>query len=174
MAWFLHRNIPQNFRKIYIFFLAFVWLCGLLCGVGFSNLAGDPYLSMMRIAPSGSVSIVSLLSVSLLPFLFSAFAVYIHSFGLLAGLCFIKGCLFAFVSMGLFLAYDSAGWLLRLLMMFSDLCCLVPLWWCWLHILRHAGHGSFRPVLICGAVAVSIVGLDYLYVLPLLARLAEH
>lgn len=174
MAWISHRNIPQNFRKLSIFFLAFIWLSGLLCGIGFSNLAGDSFLSLMRIAPSGSVSIVSLLCVSLLPFLFSAFAVYIHSFGVIAGLCFIKGCLFAFVSMGLFLAYDSAGWLLRLLMMFSDLCCLVPLWRCWLHILSRADHGSFRAVGICASIAASVVSLDYLYVLPLLAKLVEH
>ena len=174
MAWRLHWNFLLEFRKRNIFFLAFVWLSGLVSGVGFSNLAGDSFLSMMRGAAVSSVSIVSLLSISLLPFLISAFSVYMHSFGLLAGLCFIKGCLFAFISMGVFTAFGSGGWLIRILMMFSDLCCLLPLWLCWLRILSGSFQGSFRPVVRGGLMAVGIVCFDYLYVLPFLAKLVEY
>lgn len=174
MVWRLLRNFSRDFRKRYIFFLAFVWLLGLLSGIGFSDLAGDSLFSMMRGAAKSSVSIVSLLSISLLPFLFSALTVYIHSFGLLAALCFIKGCLFAFVSMGLLITFESAGWLLGILMMFSDLCCLVPLWWCWLRILSGSTDRSFQPAVGGGVMAACIVCFDYLYVLPFLAKLVEY
>ena len=174
MAGLLQRNFHRQFRKRHLFLLAFIWLTGLLCGVGLSGLAGDSYFSLMRSASTCPVSIVSLLSISLLPFLLSGFYVYLHSFGFLAGLCFIKGCLFAFVSMGLFLSYDSAGWLLRLLMMFSDLCCLVPLWRCWVQLLFRSDRGSLKPVFLGSLLAAGIVSLDYLYVLPLLAKLVEY
>lgn len=174
MVWLLRRNFKTEFRKRYLFFLAFIWLLGLLSGVGFSSLAGHSFFSLMRGAAFRPVSIVSLLSVSLLPFLFSAVTVYIRSFGLLAVLCFIKGCLFAFVSMGIFAAFESAGWLLRILMMFSNLFCLLPLWWCWIRILSGAPKGSFSPVVGGGLMAAGIVCYDYLYVLPFLAKLVEY
>jgi len=174
MAGHLQWNFPRHFRKRYLFLLAFVWLFGLLCGVGFSGFAGDSYVSLMRSASACSVSIVSLLSVSLLPFLLSAFFVYLHSFAFICGLCFMKGCLFVFVSMGLYLSYGSAGWLLRLLMMFIDLCCLVPLWWCWLHFLSDSDSGLLKPVFTGGLIAGGIVCLDYLCVLPVLAKLVEY
>lgn len=173
MARFLHRFSPHHSRKYHIIFLAFVWVFGLFCGVGLSHCAGDSFPSLMRRTALSSVSIVNLLTVSLLPFLFSAFAVYIHSYAFLAALCFIKGCLFAFVSSGIFLAFDSAGWLIRLLLMFSDLACLIPLWWFWISYFHDRRRGSYAMLIKCGMIAVLIVSLDYLYVSPLLVKLID-
>ena len=143
MARLLRWTYSQNLRKYDNILLAFIWLLGLCCGVVFCRRMQIPLFPMMHGVESCSVSIVCLLSVSLLPFLFSFFAVYIGSYRLLMLLCYIKGCLFAFLSMGILLAYGSAGWLLRLLIMFSDLGCLVPLWWYWLR----CREGSFRPAI---------------------------
>jgi hypothetical protein len=128
----------------------------------------------MRSGSYDAVSIVNLLTVTLLPFLFSAFAVYIRSYGLLAVLCFIKSVCFGFVSSGLLMAWGSAGWLIRLLLMFSDLICLVPLWWCWIHFSEdEARNGSFSLWIPC-MIAACIVCLDYRYISPLLTKLFEY
>ena len=164
---------PQHSRKYHIIFLAFVWLLGLYCGITLFHVSQISPFSLMHRVENYSVSIVSLLSVSLLPFLFSAFAVYTHSYAFLALLCFIKGCLFAFVSMGMFLAYDSAGWLIRLLVMFSDVCALVPLWCCWIQIAKGSFFESFRSVYISSFAVIFLVCLDFYLVSPLLMKLLE-
>lgn len=166
--------VMHDSRKSNTIFLAFIWVCGLFFGVNLSDSAGSDFVSLMRGASRCSVSIVCLLSVSLLPFFFSAFAVYIRSFRFLAALCFIKGCLFAFISAGIFLAFKDAGWLLRLLMMFSDLFCLVPLWWCWISLITGGPQGRFGPVWKGSLVALGIVCLDFCFVSPFLAKLVEY
>ena len=173
MAQLLQRIFSQHLRKYHNIFLAFIWLLGLHCGISVFRISQISFFPLMRGAEDCSVSIVGLLSVSLLPFLFSALAVYIRSFPLLGLLCFIKSSLFAFVSMGLFSTYDSAGWLLRLLMMFSDLCSLVPLWWCWIRSSDTVSVGSFRPVVMASFAVTVIVCLDFYYISPLLVKLLE-
>lgn len=160
-------------RKSYRIFLAFIWICGLVFGALLSEYAGVSFYSLMRGAVCGSVSIVCLASVSLLPFLFSAYAVYIHSYRFLAVLCFIKGCLFAFVSIGVWIAFESCGWLIRLLCMFSDICCLVPLWWCWLACADCQLRTGLRSIVIGASIAAGIISLDYFFILPFWARLVE-
>ena len=173
MAGTFRQIVLHDYRKRYIVYLAFIWIFGLIFGVNLSFAAGPDFLSLMRGASGCSVSIVCLLSVSLLPFLFSAVAVYIRSMPFLAVLCFIKGFLFAFVSAGIFTAFKSAGWLVRILMMFSDLGCLVPLWWCWISCVSGRCRNSVYPVLQSSLLALCIISLDYVYVSPLLEKLVE-
>ena len=160
-------------RKYSIFFLAFLWVLGFLFGLDMAQCAGDSYFLLMRGAFVGAVSIVNLLIVSLLPFLLSAIAVYIHSYPLLAVLCFIKSFSFAFVSSGVLFAGDRGGWLIRILFMFSDLFSMVLLWICWIVCAKKQVSGGFCAILLCGFITVCIVFLDYVYVSPFLAGLFE-
>ena len=173
MARLLCRFFPQNLRKCSTIFLAFIWITGLICGASLFRLAGNSFSSLMRGAVSGSVSIVSLLSVSLLPFLFSAFAVYIRSDRLLATLCFIKGCLFALVSCSILSVFGSAGWLIRILLMFSDLLCIIPLWRYWIFCTSGTSKGLLKPLTVAGTLVSCIVYLDYTWISPLLVKLIE-
>jgi len=173
VARLLQWIFPQQSRKYHNIFLAFVWLLGLNCGIALFRMSQTTSFSLMHGVFDCSVSIVGLLSVSLLPFLFSAFAVYIRSYLFLVVLCFIKSCLFAFVSMGLICTYTSAGWLIRLLMMFSDICSLVPLWWCWIRSSSNVPFDSYRSVVIASFAAVIISCLDYYLVSPILVKLLE-
>ena len=145
-----------------------------MIGIELSVYAGDSFLSLMRSASLRSVSIVNLLLITLLPFLFSALIVYIRGVRLLAGLCFIKGLSFAFVSGGLLAAYGDAGWLIQGLYMFSDVFTLIPLWWCWLQLYGEGSILGRKCLMIGGIVAGCIVFLDYLYVSPFLAKLFEY
>jgi hypothetical protein len=51
--------------------------------------------------------------------------------------------------------------------MFSDLCCLVLLWRCWIHT------DSMLAVMTGCILAGGIIGLDYIFVSPLLVKLME-
>ena len=173
MAGLSHWTVSQNSRKYYRILLALIWLIGLCCGVIFFYLVQISSFPLMRGVEHYSVSIVSLLFVSLLPFLFSLLFVYIRSFPFLVLLCYMKSFLFSFVSMGIWLAYGGAGWLIRLLAMFSDLSCLVPLWWCWIHCTELDLKTAVRPFLSAVLAVTGIVCFDFYFVSPILVRLLE-
>lgn len=153
-----------------IFILACAWFLGLFSGVLFSMSASDSLGSTMRAAAGGCVSISGLLSAILLPLLFSAFAVYIFKPTLLIPIAFLKAFVFAFLGVGILGAYGSAGWLIRLLLMFSDILMLPLLWWYWLR----AFSGPKRRVFdtsVAAVYALLVGSIDYCVISPFLANL---
>lgn len=173
MARFFCPDSPHWWRKGCRFFLACSWLSGLACGILVYLSAGGLLVSLMRSTVYVPVSIVGLLCVTTLPFLFSALAVFLSKPGLLLPICFGKAFLLAFVSIGIFQAFGSAGWLLRWLLLFGD-CASVPvLYWFWLRYLP-----GTRP--LCGWEAFSMLSLgvligsvNYSVISPFLVRLIE-
>ena len=119
---------------------------------------------------SGPVSIVSLLIVTLLPLLCSAFAVYISRSWLLFFIAFIKAFLLGFTALGIYAAFGSSGWVFRFFLMFSDLGMLPFLYLFWLQHLP-GGCGICRRdsmFLLCG---MAIAGIDYAFISPFWAGL---
>lgn len=173
LAWFDYPILPHSFRKGWRFFLALFWFAGLLCGIFAYLSAEDSILSLMRMTPSGSVSIVGLLCVTVLPFLLSAFAVSISMPALILLLCFCKAFLFAFVSLGVLQVFGTAGWLFRWLFLFGD-CAVIPVLYCfWLQhpvVLRQAFHWKTALLPTAGLI-IGIV--DYRIISLLLAGLIE-
>lgn len=173
MTQVLHRIIYPLPRKWASLLLACFWSWGLVFGITLFFLAGGSTVSLMRRAAGCQVSIVSLLMTNLLPFLISALAVYIHKPRLLYGCAFFRGCLLGFVSLGTMMAFGSAGWLIRLLLMFSDICLAVLLYLYWL---RHiSGLRRFSGLACSGFAAASVLAasIDYCFVAPFLARLID-
>ena len=145
MARFLHSIHSFTIRKYDKLFLALSWLSGLGFGGLVFRYAGSNLVSMMPLAVICQPSIFGLLLSSALPFLFSAFAVYICAPRLLFGICFVKAFLLSYISCGVFSAFGSAGWLIRLMLLFSDLWCTVLLYLYWLrHIDRVRGFSFPR------------------------------
>lgn len=116
MAQLFHRNMPAWWRKYCFLFLAFCWIAGLLSGTSACLAAGDSLNSLMRGAAARPVSIVSLLGVTMFPFLLSAFAVYISEPWLLLIVSFGDAFVLSFVSLGVMRCGGSAGWLVRWLL----------------------------------------------------------
>lgn len=171
MARFLHHDSFLPSRRIFCHFLALCWTAGLGCGVASWFLADDSISSLMRSSLDGSVSIVSLLCVTGLPFLLSAFAVFLSGNRLLWGIAFGKGFLFSFVSMGTLASFGCAGWLLQLLLCFSDLVSLPILYWFWIRSSRIRGEGMGCCTLLTAALLFLIGSMDYCLVVPYLADL---
>ena len=161
----------QN-RKLRTIILAFCWCAGLLTGCYFANCAGNIHYSMMRRATSCSVSIAGLVVV-LLPFLFSAFAVYWNRPSLMYIVCFLKAWSFTLAAYGILNAFGSAGWLVRFLVQFSDILLLCPLCWFFLRHIRGNSAQWKRDLWICSAAAAAVCSIDYCVVSRFLVMLTQ-
>ena len=108
----------------------------------------------------GSVSIVSLLSVGLIPFLFTAYAVCLSKSWILFAVSFCKALLFSFMAMGISSAFGSAGWLVSALVLFSGHMWNWILYFLWIRILAGRKiHWSLVTVafLLTGCIAVYVI-----------------
>lgn len=150
--------------------LAVSWVSGLILGVFTACHASELYLLLMRRAVESPVSIVGSLACVTLPLLFTAFAVYISKPWLIYLICFAKACAFGCTAFSVFCLYGSAGWLVRFLFQFTDLC-LAPvfLWFCFQGL---RGAQALRSAIPAGAIACGIViCLDFNVVSPFLGKI---
>lgn len=171
MARFFRHSMPLWWRRGSSVFLALSWLSGFFFGSLIFYITGSSFSSLMRGVIYGSVSIVGLMSVSVLPFLISAFAVYISKPSLLLIVSFGKAFLFSFVSLGIMDGFASTGWLIRWLLMFSDLISLPVLYWFWnRHISGDIPFSAAESLLVL-SLCILVGSVDYCYVSPFLANL---
>ena len=167
------------FRSLLSFFqcrtahakLAVLWLLGLLFGSLMALSADILLVPTMRSAVSAGMSIFGLLAALLFPLLFTAMAVYISQPKLLLPVVFLKGFFFSFTGVGFLVAFGSSGWLIRCLLMFSDLLVLPLLWWVWLQSFANAQHATLRHNALAAVIAAAIGCIDYAWVAPFLAGL---
>lgn len=160
----------QHWRQI-VCLLA--WTAGLFLGVFLANYAHENYFLLMRMAAKSRVSIVGLLTSAMLPFLFVFYFAHIRNFWPITVICLMKGILFSFGAVAVASAFGSAGWLVRLLLQFTDIC-LIPIF-SWL-VLRSCVKDAGRlqkDAVICSAMVALICSLDYCVVSPYLAMLIE-
>lgn len=165
------RGSSDSWRKGSRNHLAFSWIAGLLFGSLAYLAAGEWSLSLMRSALYAPVSIVGILCVSLLPFLISAYAVFLSNFSLLLLISFAKAFLFSFVSLGIWVSFASAGWLMRILLLFADWTCLPLLYGFWLRSLSRR-VGLWETMLVFALIG--LLGSIYFRVIsPFLVGLIE-
>ena len=158
---------------IYRWMLAFVWSSGLVSGIFFFKKVSSVFLSLMRGAFLESVSIVGLLTSLYLPFLIAAFFAFIMQPQLMLILCFCKAFIFSCCGYAAISAFGTAGWLVRILLQFSD-CCIIPFffWFC----LRNVSGSCVRmkrDVLFCSLVTLSVVAFDFCVISPFLVKLID-
>lgn len=168
---FLHPHFLTISRKPSVPVLAFIWILGLISGLLFSYRAGTSFFSAMHTADFRCVSIIGLLSLSVLPLLFSALAVFIGQPWLLVPIAFVKAFCFSFLAFGITVAFGGAGWLIRWLLMFCDCCSLPLLWLYWLRSISHSSKHNPGGTLSCFAAALAIGCVDYCLICPILADL---
>lgn len=163
-------KLPCFLRKTTLAILAFFWTLGLMLGILCSGVAGDTLTPLMRTAVSRCVSFSGLLTAVLLPFLLSMLALYLHKPWLFVPIAFLKAFLFSYTGFGVMVAFDSAGWLVRLLLMFSDCCTMPILFWFWaaqINGCRKCLLSIATPILLAAAIG----SFDFYVVSPFLATL---
>lgn len=170
MARFLHSIYSFTIRKYDKFFLALSWAIGLgFGGFGF-RYAGSDLASQMPLAAISQPSIFGLLLSSFLPLLFSALAVYIGAPWMMYGICFAKAFSFGYVSCAVFSVFGNAAWLVRFLLLFTDLWSAAAMYhYCCRHI---SGVRKFSPWGLAGYAGLLILAcaVDHSFISPFLRR----
>lgn len=173
-----HIKLPfilSNHRcKGHVILLAFLWISGLLCGMFFISAAGDLFSSLMYAAAFCRVSIVGLAAVLLFPLIVSAVAVYMAVPAFVLPICFLKAFCYGCVLFVSSAAFGNAGWLMRILLLFSDSCMMVPLHWFWCRHLSGRRDSLKRDLTVCVVLAAFIGSVDYFLVSPYLVELMNY
>ena len=167
------KNFPIIKRNANALTLACVLLLGYLIGAFHATEAPISYYTLMRSAANSPVSIVGSLISALLPFLFAFAAVYYRKPALLYFVLFCKAIVFSHGSMCCYLAFGSGGWLIRLLLLFSDILLLPVL--CHFVILRLRQPKSLRKsdVFIYSGIAAFVAIINFCFISPFLAMLID-
>ncbi len=146
-----------------------VWLSGLCFGGWIANQVSEHYLLLMRRAATAPVSIIGLLAGAGIPLLCVYFSVIISRPWLIYPVCFFKACSFSLTGFAIRTAFGSAGWLVRLLLQFTDGGALLLLCWFALRHLDGSTNKLKADALLCGACIGCLGWFDYCYVSLLLA-----
>ena len=171
MDLFFLPGTSLTLRKDPTYFLAFSWVVGLLSGMIISLGHYPTTASLMRLAPTAQVSIVSLISAISLTLFLSATAVYYSQAWLLIPIVFSKAFIYAFVCAGVLASWGSAGWLLQLLLIFSDTMMLPVLWLFWLRACRQAGKSAISGIIPAVSAGFLICSIDLRFISPFLTDL---
>ncbi len=152
-------------------YLSMAWILGLLLGA-YCGFRWDICLvPLMRGCLYDSVSIVCIFCLICLPFMISLLASFWNARGLIYLIAFGKAFLFSFVSMGIFFSFGSAGWLVQILLMFSEVCSLPVYFWFWMFSINHRQGPSALEIFSLLSLFFLIASLDSSYVMPFLASL---
>ena len=166
-----HPSFCRRFRKGDRLLLAICWCFGFICGILAFFSAETFLLLQMHMSSFGSMSIVGLLCITLLPFLLSAYAVLISRPAWLFLICFCKAFFYSFVSILLMQCYGSAGWLIRVIFLFNDFLAVPVLYLFWLRSLSHCTPNRFLESTLFYIAILLIGSIDYYVVFPLFAGL---
>lgn len=156
-----------------ILLLALVWTVGLISGLVLAEQTGSICVSLMPMAAGSRVSIVGLLTSACLPFLLTAFAVFISRPSLFYAGVFCHCLLFSWCGVGIMKTYGSAGWLVRLLLQFSAGWMLPVFCWFCIRCLNGKGKTLGKDLGICAGFAAVICSIDFCWVSPFLVMLID-
>lgn len=159
-----YLNIKPGLRRI---LLGICWMLGMAAGCIYSQRFGDLSAGMIRQTALTLPTFVGSVSVALLPFLLSAFAVSICEPWLLLAISSFKAFSFSFCAWGVCLAFGKSSWLVLFLFLFSDFCLVPALYLYWLrHIHGKAAHIWENVLVVLYTSLIAI--LDHQIVAPFL------
>ena len=165
----MSQDMQKCNQHLCIFALCAVCSAGL--GVIFAATVGDIYFLLMRKAASCFVSIVGSAVTVLLPFLVSTFIITHSKLWLAYFGCGIYIFSLSSTCYAICRSFGTAGWLMQLMMQFSDIW-LIPVL-IWLFVLRLTGKCNRRICICCIGFALVIGMIDYCIISPFLANLID-
>ena len=151
--------------------LALCSVVGAVFGLLFADAFGYHYLLLMRMAAKSRVSIVGTVVSVWIPFLVS-FIILVHSKPWLVYLlCTAHISRFGCTGFALLRSFGSAGWLIRGMLQFPDLC-LIPVL-LYFAACKLNGNICKRKIVYCIVFGLIIGMMDYFLISPFLADLME-
>lgn len=156
------------FRTVLI---SFVWIVGLLFGCHLGLQLTDSGILLMYNAIRFPFSFASLYFILFLPFILSALFVRLSAPLLSLIVVFIKALSIGCCTCGIMLAYSSAGWLIRFLLLFSDTLIIILLIWFWIRNIAGDGKKLNADVFLSAVFLFIISCVDYFVVSVFLSEL---
>ncbi len=153
-------------RSLSVVILAFCWVLGLCCGASYSLATMDSYSVLMRTLPDSRVSIVGLVVN-----LFSLLIVYIAACRLIPNafiyvIALVKAFVFSYGLTGAYALYGTAGWLIHLLISFTDAFTIVPFLWFLIRSIYGHRRTLNRDAVFCLCVYSIIFLIDFFCISP--------
>ena len=152
--------------------LAFGWFTGLVTGAFLSSLIVDCTANAIRVNIAGPASAGSLILTTFLPFLVSAIAVFLSKPVFLPLIAYCKAAVFSLVSFVTLRSFGTSGWMIRFMVMFTDIITL-PLFYSFCR--RHLDKDA-RFQVCDGAYLLAlflICGFDFSYISPFLLKVLQ-
>ena len=160
-------------RNVNTLILACILLFGYLIGTFLSAETPVTFYTLMRSAASSPVSIVGSLISAFLPFLLAFVVVHCGKPALLYFILFCKAVALSHCSMCCHLAFGSGGWLVRLLLQFSDILLLPLLCRFAIHYLRQSKPLRKYDIFVCSCAAAFVAIINFCFISPYLAMLID-
>ena len=107
-----------------------------------------------------------------LPIVIAVLAVFIGQRWLIFPMAFLKAVAFAYVGWSVVITFGSAGWLIRLLLLFSD-CASMPLLWGFWNKALVSDFDALVPASVAAVLTILGIGIvDYGVISPFLISLS--
>lgn len=153
-----------------LFLVVAVWILGMFLGFVFSlNLCKDPR-NILNYSLLSSISAPVMFLGLALPYILTAVAQYLRKSRYLVLIIFIKSFLFFYSSFAIISTYSDAGWLARLLLMFSGSANMVLLLWFWfICVIRN--NLPIKHLLFCMTVSTALGYVDFTVVSPIISQI---
>lgn len=153
---------------ILIISLILCWCCGMFLGC---SLYEPLPLSMMRSAVCTPVSIVGVFVCVFLPLLCTYFSFISERPIIILIVCMLKATAYGYSANLIHVCFSTAGWLVRLLFLFSDSCLMVLLLFLWIYHFSGNYKGAVYRLYLCGLLSTVVVASDVYVIHPFLERL---
>ena len=161
-------------RRMEMFILALFTFLGAVLGVAVSYSSEPYFFLMMRKAASSHVSIFGLMLSAMIPFLITAAAYCFSKPFLLLPISFFKAFTYTLAMCTVRIAFLQAGWLMCMLLLFSDTANIVVLYWYWIRNIHGFRNSALTEMLCCIAVTLIVAVIDYIWLFPLLKALINN
>ena len=149
------------------------WCVFLFFGIYTAHRVNTTYSSMMHAFINSRMSIVSLTCVAFLPFLYSMVAFRLNQFYLLIPVVCIKAYAFGFICSLICVLFGTAGWLMRLLLVFTDSILVIPLLCYWCVNTLSSGKTRYSEIWSYIFLLLISVSIEYSFISPILAKLLD-
>ena len=155
-------------RNNRLFFIAFLWCLSISTGYIMAFVSKGEVVRLFFAIGNGSSSVIGLFFATIFPFLLSAVVVSLGALNCIFLLLFVKGVAVGLFSAGLLFSFSSAGWIVCLLLSFSEMFGLVPMLWFWISSFMQDSKASVRRTFLrCMCVLLALVFVDIVFISPL-------
>lgn len=163
-------TVPFFQPNIRLYRLLGLWTLGLISGALAGSFRATDYFSLMRRALCAPVSVVSLFICVILPFAVTIVAGFWGKPWFIYVLSATKAFAFTYTGSICLISFGVSGWLVRVLLLFTQIATVPALWYVWLSFCRRKKELTYFSFSLLLLYLALIVLLDYYLIAPYLTE----